>query len=308
LKLSAAGRGTKLPTVSVVIPAYNQARFLAGALESVLTQTYPALEIVVVDDGSTDATGEVLAGFRGRVAVVRQPNNGVSSARNAGVAGSAGDLVAFLDADDQWLPDKLARQIARHVREPDLGLVHCGIQEIDADGRALGVRTEGIEGRVAGRLLRFDGAAILGGGSAALIPRTVFDRVGGFDPLLSTSADWDLYYRIAKDHPIGFVDEVLVRYRLHGAGMHTNVDLMAQDMLRAFSRAFASELPADAPEARVAYANLHYVLAGSYFVAGRPWKFGEHAARALVRSPAVLPRFLAFPARRLRRGVKTGAW
>lgn len=261
----------------------------------------------MVDDGSTDDTPEVLARFRGRVAVVRQPNAGVSSARNAGVARTAGDLVAFLDADDEWHPEKLARQIARLEREPDLGLVHCGVEEIDGDGRPLGVRTEGIEGHVAGRLLRFDGAAILGGGSAALIPRTVFDGVGGFDPLLSTSADWDLYYRIAKDHSIGFAEGILVRYRMHGTGMHTNVDLMAHDMLRAFSKAFASEPPAGAPDARVAYANLHYVLAGSYFVAGRPWKFGEHAARALARSPALLPRFLAFPARRLRRGVKGGA-
>ncbi len=254
----------------------------------------------MVDDGSTDATPEVLAGFVGRVEVVRQRNAGVSSARNAGVARTSGDVVAFLDADDEWLPEKLERQVARLEREPGLGLVHCGVEEIDGDGRPLDIRTDGIEGDVAQRLLRFDGTAILGGGSGALIPRAVFDRLGGFDPLLSTSADWDLYYRIATGHRVGFVDDVLVRYRVHGAGMHTNVDVMAQDMLRAFSKAFASQA-GTTPDARASYANLHYVLAGSYFVAGRPWKFGEHAARALVRSPALLPRFLAFPSRRIRR-------
>jgi glycosyltransferase involved in cell wall biosynthesis len=254
----------------------------------------------VVDDGSTDATADVLAGFGDRVEVVRQRNAGVAAARNAGVARTSGDLVAFLDADDEWLPAKLERQVARIQGDPGLGLVHCGVQEIDGDDRPLGVRTDGIEGHVAERLLRFDGAAILGGGSGALVPRAVFDDVGGFDPLLSTSADWDLYYRIARAHPVGFVDEVLVRYRVHGAGMHTNVDLMARDMLRAFSKAYRVQ-PRPAPDARLAYGNLHYVLAGSYFVAGRPWKFGEHAVRALARSPALLPRFLAFPARRIRR-------
>jgi len=216
------------------------------------------------------------------------------------VGRTTGDLIAFLDADDEWLPEKLERQVARIEREPGMGLVHCGVEEVDGDGRPLSTRTDGIEGDVAERLLRFDGAAILGGGSGAIVPRAVFDAVGGFDPLLSTSADWDLYYRIATGYRVGFVDEILVRYRLHGAGMHTNVDVMEQDMLRAFSKAFAAPV-APEPAARVAYANLHYVLAGSYFVAGRPWKFGEHAARALVRSPALLPRFLAFPARRVRR-------
>jgi glycosyltransferase involved in cell wall biosynthesis len=268
-------------------------------VESALRQTRRAEEVVVVDDGSTDETAEVLAPYGDRVRLVRQPNRGVASARNTGVAETSGELLAFLDADDEWLPRKLERQVERIEQERDCGLVHCGVEEIDDDGRRLGVRADGIEGRVAGRLLRFDGASILGGGSAALIPRSVFDQVGGFDPELSTSADWDLYYRIAIGHTVAFVDDVLVRYRVHPGAMHTNIDVMEHDMLHAFGKAFGGQAAAPPAIASIAYANLHYALAGSYFHAGRPWKFAEHTLRSLVRSPRVLPRFLAFPARRL---------
>ncbi|MGH9224460.1 MAG: glycosyltransferase family 2 protein [Acidimicrobiales bacterium] len=270
-------------------------------MESVLSQTLAPHEVVVVDDGSTDETPQVLAGFGSRIVVVRQPNRGVSAARNAGVARASGDLLAFLDADDEWLPRKLEQQVARMAHEPGLGLVHCGVDEIDAAGRTLSSRLDGVEGDIAERLLLFNGVAILGGGSGALIPRTVFESARGFDTQLSTSADWDLYYRIAAGHRVGFVEEVLVRYRVHEGGMHTNVDLMERDMLRSFAKAMGSGHHVSPAIARRAYANLHYTLAGSYFVARRPGKFAEHALRAVARRPSVLPRFLAFPVRRFRR-------
>jgi len=269
----------------------------------VLSQTLAPDEVVVVDDGSTDATAEVLAGFGGRIAVVRQENQGVAAARNTGVARTSGQLLAFLDADDEWMPGKLEKQVARLERDPDLGLVHCGVVDVDVDGRWLRDRTDGVEGDVAERLLLFDGVAILGGGSGALIRRAVFDAVGGFDPALSTSADWDLYYRIAVAHRVGFVPDILLRYRMHGSGMHTNVTAMERDMLRAFAKAVAPGTAVSSALARRAYANLHYALAGSYFVDGRAGKFLEHSVRAVSRSPRVLPRFLAFPVRRWRRNA-----
>src|SRR4029077_19565705 len=122
-----------------------------------------------------------------------------------------------------WLPRKLERQVARWEREPALGLVHCGYEEIDGAGRRGGTCLLGVEGRVADRLLLFEQPVVLGGGSGVLIPRAVFEAVGGFDPRLSTSADWDLYYRIASRWAIGFVPEVLLQYRRHAGSMHTNV-------------------------------------------------------------------------------------
>jgi hypothetical protein len=141
----------------------------------------------------------------------------VSAARNAGAALAQGDLLAFLDADDVWLPDKLEAQAARFAADPALGLVHCAVEEIDGEGRALRTRMDGMEGRVAEEMLLFRRAVILGGGSGAVVTRARFEEVGGFDESLGTSADWDLHHRIARRSDVGFVPRVLLRYRVHGA-------------------------------------------------------------------------------------------
>src|SRR5258708_4350216 len=127
---------------SVVIPAYNHARFLRETIESVLVQTLPPDEVIVVDDGSTDETPAILASYSSRLTVVRQDNRGFSAARNTGAARASGDVIAFLDSDALWLPTKLERQIVRLTADPDLGLVHCGVEEIDAAGRVVGRRLD----------------------------------------------------------------------------------------------------------------------------------------------------------------------
>src|SRR6266508_897311 len=119
--------------VSVVIPNYNCGRFLEETLESVFAQAYPAVEVIVVDDGSTDDSLQVLEKYAGRVNVIRQANQGVSAARNAGIRASHGELVALLDADDLWHPDKLAKQVALFAN-PAVGLVHCAVEYIDEQG------------------------------------------------------------------------------------------------------------------------------------------------------------------------------
>ena len=290
-----------MPTVSVVVPAYNHARYLPEALDSVLAQTLAPQQVVVVDDGSTDATPEVLAAYAGRVTVLRQRNAGVSAARNAGIAHAEGDLVAFLDADDVWLPGKLERQVERFVREPGLGLVHCGVEEVDGDGRPLRRLLEGLEGDVADELLRFRRPVVLGGGSGVVLPRRVLDEIGGFDPALGTSADWDVFYRASRRHQIGFVPEVLLRYRLHGANMHGDVDAMRRDMLHAFDKAFAADDAHTQGLRRVAYGRLHLVLSGSYAHVGRLPAAARHAALALAYDPRTAARLLGTPGRRLRR-------
>ena len=284
--------------VSVVVPAFNHARFLPACLESALAQTLAPCEVIVVDDGSTDETPAVLQGFSGRVRVLRQDNRGVAAARNAGAAQSRGEVLAFLDADDEWLPRKLEVQSAR--LGPDVGLVHCGVEEVDADGRALGVRLDGMEGRVAEEMMLFRRGVILGGGSAALVPRAAFDEVGGFDESLSTSADWDLHHRIARRRTVAFVPEVLVRYRVHGANMHADVSRTAREMLRAYARAFAED-EALRPLRRRAYGGLHAMLAGSFHAQGRYLSATSHGLRALANDPARASRLLGYPMRCWRR-------
>lgn len=289
------------PLISVIIPNYNYAYYLPQAIESVLNQSYPHVEVIVVDDGSTDESESILKRYVGRVRLIRQQNQGVATARNRGVAEASGEFIAFLDADDFWLPTKLERQVKRFQNEPDLGLVHCGVEEIDENGAPLRTSLDGLEGQVAADLLLFKRAVILGGGSALMVPREVFTTIGGFDVRLSTSADWDLFYRLAARHRVGFVHEVLVRYRMHGSNMHGNIRLMEHDMLLAYSKAFSEAGSETRRLRRRAYGALHMTLAGSYFRAGNHRDFARHMLKSLSRTPENLIYALAFPARYWRR-------
>jgi glycosyltransferase involved in cell wall biosynthesis len=290
-------KGLRKGWVSVVIPNCNYAQYVGDAIDSVLAQMYPDIEIIVVDDGSTDASRDVLLNYGDSIKTISQQNHGVSAARNNGVAASSGEFVAFLDADDLWLPEKIAKQIERFAGEPQPGLVHVGVEEIDADGNSLRKRLEGLEGDIAGELLLLKREGVLGGGSGLMVPRAVFDDVGGFDTRLSTSADWDLFYQIARRHAIGFVAEILLRYRLHNSNMRANVAVMEHDMTLAFEKAFANGSEEKKSEA---YGNLYKTLAGSYFRAGSYGSFLRTAIESIGYAPGNLAYFATFPIRRLR--------
>ena len=289
-----------MKTVSVVIPAYNHARYLAAAIDSALAQTYAPVELIVVDDGSTDDTPRVLAAYGDRIRVIRQPNQGAGAARNAGLAASRGEYVAFLDSDDIWLPRKLELQMARFDADPDLGLVHCGAETIDEEGRTIGYLLDGLEGWVASDLLRLD-REVMGPGSDIVVPRRVAEEVGGFDERLPPSEDWDFSYRIAARYRVGYVAEPLIRYRQHGGGIHLNIPKMEKSMLIALEKAFAS------PDASVqalrdyTYGRLHRILAGCYFRARRPRDFVRHALKSLRYDPRNIGYFAAYPWRVIRR-------
>ena len=128
---------TSSPLVSVVIVNYNYGRYLGDCIDSVLAQTYPSVEIIVVDDGSTDESLMVLKAYHDRVRIVHQQNHGVSHARNAGIWTSEGQWVAFLDSDDLWMPEKLQEQ-SHCFQDPSVGMVFCGLEHIDESGSRLG--------------------------------------------------------------------------------------------------------------------------------------------------------------------------
>ncbi len=274
--------------VSVVIPNYNYAHYLREAIDSVLAQTYPEIEVIVVDDGSSDTSREVLTGYGDGVKTVFQENQGVSAARNNGVAASSGEFVAFLDADDSWLPSKIERQVERFRSNPALGLIHVAVNEVDADGNSLLERYEGLEGNVAGELLMLKRAGILGGGSGLMVTRKVFDEVCGFDTRLSTSADWDFFYQVSSHYSVGFLPELLLRYRIHNTNMHANVAAMERDMRLAFEKAFASASPEISRLRRQAYGILNRTLAASYFKAGEYADFFRTAAKSVASYPPIL--------------------
>ncbi|MEO6392805.1 MAG: glycosyltransferase [Pyrinomonadaceae bacterium] len=278
------------PTVTVIIPVFNQARFVRQAVDSALAQTRVPIELIVINDGSTDETATELASYESepRVRVIAQENRGVAAARNAGAALAQGELLAFLDADDIWLPEKLARQVERFVREPEVGLIHTGVLEVDEAGETLSVRMDGLEGDVALDLLLFQRPVILGGGSGMLIPATIFAELGGFDERLSTSADWDLFFRVAANHRVGFVPEIMLHYRIHGANMHGNIPAMRHDMLLGFAKAFEKADDELKRRRRFCYGRLHLVLAGSFLTVGQRGECWKHIMKALWYHPANL--------------------
>lgn len=277
--------------VSAIVPNYNYAHFLRETIDSILGQTYPDIEIIVVDDGSKDNSREVLDSYGDRVRAIYQKNAGVSAARNNGVRASTGEYLAFLDADDTWLPTKIEKQVARFAADPTLGLVHVGVTEVDADGSVRLERLEGVEGDVSGDLLMLKRAGVLGGGSGIMVPREIFDEVEGFDERMSTSADWDLFYQIAGRYPVGFVPELLIKYRVHNSNMHANVAAMERDMNLAFERAFDGTIGRNEAIKGRAYAVLNRTLAASYFKAGQ---YGP-AVRTAVKSLASDPKVILLP-------------
>lgn len=201
---------TEAPTVSIVIPAYNAAWCIERAVDSVLAQTFRDFELIVVDDGSTDDTAEVLAVYRGALRVVTQPNGGMSSARNAGIRAATGRYIAFLDADDRWLPDKLALQVEVLEARPDLAFC-AAIATLEnpagekiGEWRGLGSATTGVSEVFANH------AAVAGGASAVLARRHLVQELGGFDTDLAGAEDTDLWIRLAARGGFVCLDTPLV--------------------------------------------------------------------------------------------------
>lgn len=280
-------------TVSVVIPTYNFGSFIADAITSVLAQTHPAAEIIVVDDGSTDDTESIVRKFSENVRYIKQENAGVCAARNLGVAESCGKYIAFLDADDAWLPDKIEKQVAKFARDDGIGLVHCGMKEFDSEsGDTLQLHLEGGEGWVAQRIALWE-KPVIGPPSSIMVRREVIDEVGGFDTRLKNGEDWEFCLRVARKYKVGFVAEVLVNYRNHGDNATKNIDEMERSTLVAWAKAFDTSDDNFLRLKRRSYANLHKVLAGSYLQSGQYGGFVRNLIKSLWFKPSFLRYYLS---------------
>lgn len=291
------------PLVSAIIPNYNYARYVGEAVESALGQTYPNIEVIVVDDGSTDNSLEVLEKYRDRIKIIEQKNSGVCVARNRGVAESKGEYVAFLDADDVWLPEKIELQIDVFENDSTVSFSNTGAITIGTDGTQIGELSPGMTGRVTEGLLLFEQSVMVAPASTGFIRKETFLALNGFDARLSTAADWDFCFRASLLGPFGFVDAPVVKYRLHGNNMHGNISLMEKDMVLCYLKAFAANDPALARIRSRSYGNLYRVLAGSYFRAGKYVDFLRTAAKSVWYRPAGIGYFAAFPMRRLVSGL-----
>lgn len=200
--------------ISVIIPTYNRAHTLEQAIQSVLDQTYPAQEIIVVDDASIDATPEILEKYSSRVKIIRnERNSGVSFARNAGIQIALGDWIAFLDSDDSWSPEKLERQKHFHDSHPALLISQC-----DEIWIRNGIRVNPMSKhkKKGGWIFEACIPLCIVSPSAVIIHKRIFKHIGLFDVNLLACEDYDLWLRIAPHYEIGLLDEKLVtRYGGH---------------------------------------------------------------------------------------------
>lgn len=199
--------GIKKAQVSVIIPSYNRGWIIKEAIDSVLAQDYRAFELIVVDDGSTDNTSEILDSYKDDIKVLFQDNNGVSAARNRGVAASLGRFVAFLDSDDLWLPQKLSTQVAFFNKTPDALI--CQTEEFWIRN-GIRVNPKKRHKKPSGMIFEPSLALCLVSPSAVMIRRSLFDRVGGFDETLPACEDYDLWLRISCRFPIHLIETPLI--------------------------------------------------------------------------------------------------
>jgi glycosyltransferase involved in cell wall biosynthesis len=282
-----------MPRVSVIIPAYNCAGTIGQALASAAGQTFSDLEVLVVDDGSTDGTGDIARSFADpRVRVTRFPNGGLSAARNRGVRESLGELIAFLDGDDAWTADKLELQVAALDAEPAAGVAYSWTLVVDKAGRYLfpyePVRAEG---NVYPDLLV---SCFVASGSNALVRRALLDDVGPFDEALRSCEDWEFWLRAAPRWPFVLVPRYQVLYRLSTGSLSSNLDAIERDNRLVVERSF-QRAPAELqPLKPAALANVDGYLAFLY-LSRQPhgdWRRRAlaHAREAVRHSPGGLRR------------------
>jgi glycosyltransferase involved in cell wall biosynthesis len=251
------------PRVSVIVATYNYGRFLAGALDSALRQTLPDFELFVIDDGSTDGTEAVAAPYLAdrRVQYHRTDHLGQPGAKNTGIRLSTAPLIAFLDADDAWLPTKLERQVALFERDPAVGVTYTRRRVMDEEGHELEHREPPLyRGDVLAALLRDNFVCF----SSCMVRRGVFEDVGLFDEKLPLAIDYDLWLRVARRYRFDYVDEPLVRYRVGHGNLSSRVEERLRTALAIVRRHTAAEarLPRSLVRAKVAtvYSDLALVV------------------------------------------------
>ncbi len=254
---------TANPVVSVIMPCWNRERFVADAIRSVLAQTLAEFELIVVDDGSTDGSREVVASFSdSRVRCLPREHRGISAAMNAGLAAARGRYIARLDSDDMWLPEMLATQVAVLEARPEIGLVYSRAECTDSECKPLGM-SWGYPLRYPAETFRSMVYNDCTCNITVVCRRECFERVGSYDETLETSEDLDMWLRVARHYEFAFTDRVLARVRLHGDSITGGISASRDEQMErrglVFDKLFATPgLPAEivAMQGHV-YSNLH---------------------------------------------------
>lgn len=290
--------------VSVIIPTYNRRELVQRAIDTVLTQTRPVQEILVIDDGSTDGTGEALSrAFGNRIRYVYRSNGGVSSARNHGLSLARGRYLALLDSDDEWLPRKTELQVGWLEARPEFGMVLCDVTRMNAERVDVERFSRREQIPVDGQVLKWVMLNPSLVPASVMMRREVYETVGGFDESLPTGEDLDFHLKVAARWPIGVVEEPLVR-AMRGHDGLSSLARTYDDYVRVIEQA------AEQATGRVAQIDIDRALARAYarnargMVLMRRWRDAWTLARRAwqrepdARSRAELLRLAPLAARR----------
>lgn len=278
--------------VSVIIPTFNRRDYITTALDSVVAQTYKDYEIIIIDDGSTDDTGEVLHTYQPyNLRYFYQENRGIAASRNRGIRESRGEFIALLDSDDYWRPEKLEQQLKAFREHPQCGLVATRCSSIDPGGRFRRQNRPGKSGWVLPDLFRANFIRT----SSALITRECFNNVGLFDESLPECEEYDLWLRIARHYPIAFINESLTVYTDNPHGVST--DSLAGRLLRlkVLEKDYLREsIPASLYQKRLSQ---NYRQVGKHYLnRGNKEEGKRHLRRALALHPLNLKNLFYYTA------------
>jgi glycosyltransferase involved in cell wall biosynthesis len=258
------------------------------------------METIVVDDGSADNSLAVLRSYSNRLAVISQDNKGPSAARNVGIARSTGEWIAFLDADDLWVPEKIQEQ-SEYFHYDSVGVIFCGLEYIDESGIGRGYSHPTFAEDPLCQLVTFTNPTI-GGGSTAVVRANCLRRLGGFDEMLFHAEDLDLWIRVAAEYGVRTVPAPLVKYRKHSGSLSLNVRMFEDNNLRMVRKLLSNPRCARVHYLRrKALGKLHMILAGSYFYNGDLRRAACSAFKAVLYRPLEMGHICGFPVRTLRR-------
>jgi glycosyltransferase involved in cell wall biosynthesis len=289
LKNTLNGQGK--PLVSVIIPTYNHAYYVAEAIRSVLNQDYDRYEIILVDDGSTDNTSEVVAQFGFKVRYIYQPNQGLSAARNIGLRLARGDLIGFLDADDLYEPDYLSTLVSLLTANPQADAIHCACRFVDRFNNPLP--------QVAGRVIPPDQlyATLLKGN---FIPplcmfayKYCYEKAGLFDRSFQGVADWEMWLRISGSFTVIATEQVLARYRVAPNSMSSDISPMLEERLNVLGKHMGFNPPGSSSLSQVeleAYSRVYLRTAIEYLQI----KDQDQAYQCLYEALDILPSLVQF--------------
>lgn len=272
------------PLVSVVIPAYNRVDLTIQTIDSVLAQTYPALEVIVVDDGSTDNTRERLRVYGDRIRYIHKENGGACSARNTGFRAARGKYIGFLDCDDLYEPQKVAVCVEKLEERPEYGFVHTDAVVIDEEDRLVRHKPrspKNLEGWICKRLVRKNFIY----NPTVMIRRECLEAVGGFDEDLFPPADWDMWLRLAERFPAGYIHRPLSKYRAGSNWCFKNVERTRREERLVLDRFFERNPGLRGRVRRAAYIRQHISMAGYFILMNKPEQIWSEFRSAWRRNP-----------------------